>query len=437
MGYTSHVFEDGKVLHASQLNNIVNSIDDVYEAMGYNVEQKVDASNATPINFTTTINGYYTAEHHASGYGQLISDMNNRFAYSSVFELRAGQTVVIYSCFNHNVAGLLQTDSSGKPVGTRALLTGDPALNQYIAATRYYTASEDMYCVACNRYDILPLDEWTISIANNVNTWEEKTIIPLQTTIQSLVNTTSIDTTRPNEPRKAVVCFTFDDGLATDDTVYSIFKEKGMVCNFALPTSASARYGKYLQYQNEGFEILSHSTDGSAMRENTTAASTIEGKFKNSKTSLENAGFNITAWVTPSSQMHDDYVPYLRKYYDLGFTVYLGDWDEDASGSQIPYNVLTDDLHRLWRVSMESTTLDRVKVAIDEAVANTGYMNFYAHDFTRGLTQDNLRAILDYVQTYIDAGKCIVTTVTKGYIHYYTLRHSDLFGLLSSTSASE
>lgn len=437
MSYISHTFSNGQTLYASQMNNIVSGIDDVYDALGYDVEQKVDAPNATPITFTTTINGYYASEHHASGYGQLINDVNNRFAYSSVFELKSGQTVVIHSCFNHNIAGLLRTDASGNPVGVAALLTGDPALNQYVTATRHYTATEDMYCVACNRYDTLPLDEWTISISNDVTTWEEKTVKPLQTTIQSIVNKADVNVTRPNEPRKAVVCFTFDDGLATDDTVYSIFKEKGMVCNFALPTSASNRFSNYLQYQDEGFEILSHSTDGTGMRENTTAVSTIENKFKNSKSTLEKAGFNITAWVTPSSQMHDDYVPSLRKYYDLGFTTYLGDWDEDAGGSQIPYNVLTDDLHRLWRVSMESTTLDRVKVAIDETVNNIGYMNFYAHDFSRGLTQNNLRTILDYVKTYIDAGKCIVTTVTKGYIHYYTLRHNELIGLLSNTNVSE
>lgn len=53
---------------------------------------------------------------------------------------------------------------------------------------------------------------------------------------------------RVNEPRKAVICFTFDDGRATDSTVYNIFKEKGMICNFALPTTVSSRYSEYLEY---------------------------------------------------------------------------------------------------------------------------------------------------------------------------------------------
>ena len=239
---------------------------------------------------------------------------------------------------------------------------------------------------------------------------------------------------RTNEPRKAVICFTFDDGRTTDSTVYNIFKEKGMVCSFALPTTVSSRYSEYLQYQKDGFEILSHSTDSDGMSDASASVSSIESKFKNSKKNLENAGFNITAWVTPRSAMHEDYIPALRKYYDLGFTIYCGKWEDDANGHMIPYNTLTDDLHGLWRVALESTSIERVKLAIDEAVANTGYLNFYAHDFSNGLTQNELKEVLDYVKTYVNAGTCIVTTVTKGYLHYYTLRHSDLVGLLSDSA---
>lgn len=169
------------------------------------------------------------------------------------------------------------------------------------------------------------------------------------------------------------------------------------------------------------------------MSDTSATVSSIENKLKNSKQNLEAAGFNVTVWVTPKSAMHENYIPSLRKYYDLGFTVYCGKWEDDANGSMVPYNTLTDDLHGLWRVSMESTSVERVKLAIDEAVANTGYLNFYAHDFSGGLTQAGLREILDYAKTYVDAGTCIVTTVTKGYLHYYTLRHSDLIRLLSNS----
>ena len=71
------------------------------------------------------------------------------------------------------------------------------------------------------------------------------------------------------EPMKAVICFTFDDGNATDSDIYEMFKERGMVCSFALNTSGPAkdRLAQYLPYQAEGFEILSHSVSHAEMEQ--------------------------------------------------------------------------------------------------------------------------------------------------------------------------
>lgn len=118
------------------------------------------------VNFTT-YPGFYSSENHASGYG--IKQTNDKFSYSSVFEVKAGQTVSVYSCINYNVCALLQTDASGKPIGNQALITepkGDAA--PYETKIREYTATEDMYCVACNNSSngttFLPNSQWTITL---------------------------------------------------------------------------------------------------------------------------------------------------------------------------------------------------------------------------------------------------------------------------------
>lgn len=227
------------------------------------------------------------------------------------------------------------------------------------------------------------------------------------------------------EKRRAVICFTFDDGNPDDDNVYSLFKTRNIVCSFALPTTVSSRFNKYLSYQSEGFEILSHSTDYRAMNTNMTSVDLIETKFETSKSVLETAGFDIKAWVTPSSQLHEDYLPALRNHYDLGFTTALGSWNEDsANATMLPYNTLSDDVHKLWRVSLESTSVDRIKTAIDQAIENVGYLNFYAHGFDKaetGISSASLNAVLDYVQAYVSAGDCIITTVTSGADYFYQI----------------
>jgi prepilin-type N-terminal cleavage/methylation domain-containing protein len=221
------------------------------------------------------------------------------------------------------------------------------------------------------------------------------------------------------EPKKAVITFTFDDANTSDRTVFSMFYERGLVCNFALITNSatSAKYAEYLNYQNNGFEILSHSVTHSDMKAEGLDRNWVENEIKNSKQALVNAGLNIRSWVTPMSTLHESYLDILGSYYDSGATVYLGSWNDD---SKVPYSTQDDSPLAFFRVSMESTTADRCIKAIDEAVANNGFLNFYAHGFADDkLTKAELNQILDHVSALVKEGRCYVSTISDGVDYYY------------------
>lgn len=61
---------------------------------------------------------------------------------------------------------------------------------------------------------------------------------------------------------KGVVTFIFDDGIVKDAKIVEIFDKYNLKCGFALISSLSEEeYKRYLGYQNNGYEILSHSID--------------------------------------------------------------------------------------------------------------------------------------------------------------------------------
>ena len=230
----------------------------------------------------------------------------------------------------------------------------------------------------------------------------------------------------PNLIRKPVIVFIFDDGKPVDQTTHQHFMDKGLRCSFAI-VSTNTRLDEYLGYQNEGFEILSHSIDGTGMNDDTVDISVIENKMKTSKETLEAAGLNIKGWVTPSSTLKEKFLPALRKYYEFGYTKYFGEWD-GVTGN--PYNEFREDTCKLKRVSMESTSVENMKKAIDKTIESCGFLSFYAHNYSKGLTEEELIEVLDYVKEKVNNNECIVTTASEAYRHFFTLRHNDIINLL-------
>lgn len=234
------------------------------------------------------------------------------------------------------------------------------------------------------------------------------------------------------ETRIATINFQFDDGNAKDAEIFDIFNNNGVPCGFALISNIStSRVPEYLMYQRNGFEILSHSTDGSGMSSSSLDPSTIDTKLKTSKKTLEGYGFNIRGWVTPYSEMNETFIPLMERYYDFGTTVYYGAYD----GTGTPYMTKSSDTSKVFRVSLQSTTLDNQKAAVDAAIQNNGFLTFYGHsadlDGTDYETTSNLNSLLSYINSKKADLRCMVLKPSDAVDYYFHVRHSDYVDLLS------
>ena len=351
--------------------------------------------------------GYIASSNHTSGEGTI--NISESYVYSDIFTIKKGETIGIKATTSPNAIVLAEYDSSNNFI--KGIIVGDEVTNYY-----EYTATKDIeYLRVCSKVGV----DLIISKVN-------KNLI-LDKINKAILSST---TTSPNSIRKPVINFIFDDGVLTNDEIfYSVFKSKGLVCGFALPTNINTtRFQSYLEFQANGFEILSHSTDGSAMSDGAEDVEVIEEKMKSSKEFLEQKGFEITGWVTPSSTLNDKYLTVLRKYYEYAYTVYLGTWKPNLE--QYPYNVFKEDTCKLKRVSLEGSTTENVLLAIDEVCTNGGILSFYAHGYRGNLTEESLTQILDYVNKKVDNNECLVMSPTNCYKHYFTLRHNDLIGLI-------
>lgn len=257
---------------------------------------------------------------------------------------------------------------------------------------------------------------------------QNKPIIP--TKMSELENDIVIDNVNDVQTiRKPTISFIFDDGLPSTSDLVSLFDSYGWKCGFAILANSNLPNIKdnFLSYQSKGYEILSHSTDGVAMQDDSLTIDDVETKMKKSKEILINNGFNITGWVTPSTWLNNKYFDNLCKYYEYGF----GHLD---TNQVVKHHVFWgNDIRQLERWSLQSKTLEQTKTEIDSTINECGYLCFYAHAYPStvndNFTIENMKIIMDYIKKYIDNGKVQVLTPRCAINDYYTVRHSDLLDL--------
>lgn len=339
---------------------------------------------------------FITSSSHAQGVGKV--GIGPTYIRTKPIPLKAGEAIEFYAVSSASTLALSIVDASGnfEKVGIVGSETSEPL--------KYFKAHEDCYVVITNNTAIVPEEDFYV---------KKKVADELSITPQLL--------------KKPIISFQFDDGNATDSEIKDTFDDFGLKCGFAVPTSVSD-ISKYYAWQNDGFEVLSHSINGETMT-NTMDTVEAERRMKESKGTLEELGLNITGWVTPSSSLGSNHLSAVGKYYEFAYTVSLGNFNND--GTQIPYDTFETDTRKLKRVSLESTTYENIIAAIDKTIEDVGFLTFYAHDFSRGLTTDILNNVLTYLKSKVDGGECLVLKPTDAYKHFYSVRHSDLLNLIN------
>ena len=230
--------------------------------------------------------------------------------------------------------------------------------------------------------------------------------------------------------RKPTFSFVFDDGTDGDVNTKALFDSYGFKCGFAILANSGLtnKKGRYLGYQNDGFEILSHSVDGVKMQDGTLTVSEVEAKFKDSLDTLTSAGFNVTGWVTPSTWLNSIYFDALCKYYQYGF----GHLDTAPSSNPFVHTFAGHDIRQLERESLQTNTVEQIISKIDANISGNGYMCFYGHSYpSDNMTVENMNTILTYLKTKSDEGEIIVDIPRNAINNYYAMRHSDYLALLN------
>lgn len=310
-----------------------------------------------------------------------------------------GKRLVVTSAGGATTAQIIKCTKYGAPISVLSMNTGS-------AHTTTIEVDFDMYFMAYTNTDLGAL---TIRIFDNAN----------QTDLSNF------NLVMPT------VAFVFDDGTTGDANAVSVFKAHGKRCSFALISTITqdARVYDYLGYQDEGFEILSHSTDGRTMngysgadiQDETTAIQCME----DSKQALISAGFNIHGWVTPSGRLNPAWINDPKKIYDYAFALAnVAAYD----GTTTPYFERSVSAYNgIFRISLQTTTLANCKAAIDSTIENGGMIVFYGHSVNE-TSEDNLTvASLNELLTYIDglSPKILCLPCNTAMRYFFKVTHED------------
>lgn len=196
---------------------------------------------------------------------------------------------------------------------------------------------------------------------------------------------------------KGYVTFCFDDGRHDISTVIDLFNTNNIPLCLAIPSDTLENNcdnnktvkENCLQLQNNGGEILSHSTDVNTFNSSTTDEVALK-RIKDSKYLLTQAGLKIRGMIKPGgsdsvSNLGTKWQKYIEAYYDYG----------DEIGLTIPY--------AKGRKGMATRTLEEVKALIDDAATNNKWLILYGHtlDGTEAtdFNSDKMQTIIDYVKS--------------------------------------
>ena len=270
---------------------------------------------------------------------------------------------------------------------------------------------------------------WITSHAENDHVDEERTVASLfelegnVEDLNSSVHTLQVNQNNLNPIqliRKPTFSFIFDDGTNGDVNVKALFDSYGYKCGFAILSTITGE--RYLNYQADGYEILSHSTDGTAFSD-ISDLDVAETKLQTSIKTLKSKGYDITGWVTPSTSLLPSQLPLVKKYYQYGFG-----WVNNTTVTYI-HTMSNSEIGQLERWSLQSHTLTETKAKIDECIANNGLLIFYGHSYPSTedyMTEENMIEILDYIKSFVDDEEAKVLVPREAINGYFMRRQEEL-----------
>lgn len=144
-----------------------------------------------------------------------------------------------------------------------------------------------------------------------------------------------------------------------------------------------------LNMVNGGCEVLSHHYKEDAMTQFESAAD-YEADVKKSLAAFTELGVNeVDGVVYPNGYRVDEYMPVVRKYFNVGFTIDRG------------INVPPVETCYMKRCELFPTnglyTLDDAKKLVDSVAANGGWLIFMTHAWYTSFSASDLATLIEYI----------------------------------------
>lgn len=210
---------------------------------------------------------------------------------------------------------------------------------------------------------------------------------------------------KPTRNKTPLVSFVFDDGYIYEYTqTKRYFEDVGVNRSLAIIADDQYRFGvnnnfmttaQILELQALGTEILSHTKRHSRL--NVLSDEDLYDDIVNSKSYLENEGFDVESIVYPLVQYSDERIfRYAKEVYRSGIAV---------SGGINTGMLKQMNVSRLSYTSRGDTppTLSDYKSKVDEAIASNGWLVFMCHGSEYHLNEfnslDNFPLLIEYIQS--------------------------------------
>lgn len=232
------------------------------------------------------------------------------------------------------------------------------------------------------------------------------------------------------EARKGIIAFIFDGEYNTNADFKALFDDYKIKSGYALQYDTAFPYNSldtYKQWQNEGFEILSHSSVAVGTNSQATDEE-IARIVHDSFYKLNAIGLKISGFVAYQGNAKPIAINTAKKYFSYAATEanHSGSYTEtypELTESNLYFD--TDSPYHLWRYSMQTSTLAQMKAAVDRCISTNGLLLFYGHAQSSNLqnmTIENITSLLDY----IIENDGVVMSPYNAIKNFYSIRRDDV-----------
>jgi len=229
--------------------------------------------------------------------------------------------------------------------------------------------------------------------------------------------------------RRPLIAFIFDGFYDLNDTMLGILKNHGFYGGFApqyanltITTGAAADNLSYTKkWEAQGHEILVHtSTELVDSVELATGNTIIENCF----TTLKKYGFDAKGIIGSGGVIAEKFLPKIKKLFS-----WCSSTANHSAAQTSTIDFSADSPYKLWRYSMQLSTLAEQKSAVDTAINNNQLLLFYAHCNSADLgyfTQENFNELLTYIESKVSNNEIEVKKPTDAITDFYTIRYEDV-----------